>query len=134
MHKTFRVLVSSVSRKNIEELEVRGRNPPFLSLLVSSSFSPPPRQTEEIFVYFFTDTLFVHSFLAYGTTPPYHSRLKSQFLFSGEGVSSGVDNTCISKNTLFQTNKIYLPPAFYPSFTLVMFTSRTSVTLNLPFN
>ena len=64
---------------------MRGRNPPFLSLLVSSSFSPPPRQTEEMFVYFFTDTLFVHSFLAYGTTPPYHSRLKSQFLFSGEG-------------------------------------------------
>ena len=50
------------------------------------------------------------------------------------GGSSGVDNTCISKNTLFQTNKIYLLPAFYPSFTLVMFTSRISVTLNLPFN
>ena len=50
------------------------------------------------------------------------------------GGSSGVDNTCISKNTLFQTNKIYLLPAFYPSFTLVMFTSRISLTLNLPFN
>ena len=38
------------------------------------------------------------------------------------------------KNTLFQTNRIYLPPAFYPSFILAIFTSRIYVTLNLPFN
>ena len=33
-----------------------------------------------------------------------------------------------------QTNRIYLPPAFYPSFILVIFTSRIYVTLNLPIN
>ena len=32
------------------------------------------------------------------------------------------------------TNRIYLLPTFYPSFTQVIFTFRISVTLNLPFN
>ena len=29
-------------------------------------------------------------------------------------------NACISKKKLFQTNRIYLIPAFYPSFTPVI--------------
>ena len=90
------------------------------------------------------------------TTPPYHSLLHSTvrdnlskkiivmsltghrtiacfflcvcvfFWWLGVWGSSGVDNACISKKYAF--------PAFYPPFTLVIFTSRIYVTLNLPFN
>ena len=98
------------------------------------------------------------------TTPPYHSLLHSTVrdnlskkiivmsltghrtiaccfcvcvvFFGGWGCGEALESTMLAyrKNTLFQTNRIYLPPAFYPPFTLVIFTSRIYVTLNLPFN
>ena len=82
---------------------------------------------------FLTDILFAHSFPVYGTvvllvtTPPYHALLHSLFFWGG-----ALESTMLAYH--FQTNRIYLPPAFYPSFILVIFTSRIYVTLNLPIN
>ena len=94
---------------------------------------------------FFTDILFAHSFPVYGTvvlpvtTPPYILySIACFFLGGGGGPARGgaLESTMLAYH--FQTNRIYLPPTFYPSFILVrilvIFTSRIYVTLNLPIN
>ena len=88
---------------------------------------------------FLTDILSVHSFPVYGTVVLLVTTLPTMLysiacFFLGGGVArggggSGVNNACISF-----PNKQDLPPAFYPSFILVIFTSRIYVTLNLPVN
>ena len=91
---------------------------------------------------FLTDILFAHSFPVYGTvvlpvtTPPYilYSIACFFFFWGGGGARGGgaLESTMLAYH--FQTNRIYLPPTFYPSFILVIFTSRIYVTLNLPIN
>lgn len=88
---------------------------------------------------FLTDILFAHSFPVYGTvvlpvtTPPYILYSIACFFWGGGSKGGGaLESTMLAYH--FQTNRIYLPPTFYPSFILVIFTSRIYVTLNLPIN
>ena len=54
--------------------------------------------------------------------------------FRGGVVGGGGTREKLWGRQFLHTNRIYLLPTFYPSFTQVLFTFRISVTLNLPFN